>query len=197
MASRLTASPSQRRAVPQAWEITKQTTCFDLRGWRQYLAHTRSYTAMRFICEMTLLAWFLKTLVTLPISLTVLLIYGDPAVWQNPQQAAFAARPLANAMLALAIAPLFETMLGQWGPIATVGQWTSRPQPALAAATLFFAGLHLVSWDVTIVIATLPVGFVLAWSFLVWQRRSLLHALGMTAAIHAFHNAIALCLLFW
>jgi len=197
MASRFMASQSQQFAEPQAWEITKQTTALNWRAWRQYLVRTRSYTATRFVLEMTLLAWFLKTLTTLPISLTVLLVYGDPAVWQNPQQAVFAAHPLVTAMLALAIAPLFETLLGQWGPIATVQQWTSRPQPALVAATLFFAGLHLFSWDVTIVIATLPVGFVLAWSFLVWQRRSLFHALGMTAFIHAFHNTIALCLLFW
>jgi len=145
--------------------------------------------------EMTLLTWFLKILITLPISLTVLLIYGDPAVWQNPQQAAFAAQPIANLILVLTIAPMLETIMGQWGPIAVVQQWTSRPAPALAAATCFFAGLHLLSWDVMIVIATLPVGFVLAWSFFVWQRQSLWHALGVTAVIHALHNAIALCLL--
>ncbi len=144
-----------------------------------------------------LLAWFLKIVITLPISLTVLLVFGDPAVWQNPQQAAFAAHPLANAILALAVAPFLETLLGQWVPLTVIRQWTPHPQPALAAATLFFAGLHLFSWDVMIFVATIPVGFVLAWSFLVWQRQSFAHAIGVTAAIHAFHNAIALLLMVW
>ncbi len=146
---------------------------------------------------MTLLAWFLKIVITLPISLTVILIHGDPAVWQNPQQAAFAARPVANAILALAVAPFLETMMGQWAPITLVRQWTLRQTPALAVTTLFFAGLHLFSWNIMIVVATLPVGFVLAWSFLVWHRQSWIHAVAVTTAIHTLHNAMALLLMFW
>lgn len=146
---------------------------------------------------MILLAWFLKIVMTLPVSLMVLLIYGDPAVWQNPQQADFALRPVANAILALAVAPILETIIGQWAPIAAVRQWTQCQPLVLATATLFFAGLHLFSWDVTIFFATLPVGFVLAWSFLVWHRQSRTHAVGVTAVIHALHNAIALLLMAW
>jgi hypothetical protein len=152
---------------------------------------------MRFIFEMTLLAWFLKIVITLPISLTVLFVYGDPGVWQNPQQAAFAARPLTNMLLALAVAPLLETLMGQWAPIALIQQWTPRQSLALAAATLFFAGLHILAWNMMIVIATLPAGLVLAWSFLVWQRHSLVHAMGVTVAIHTLYNMIALVLMAW
>ncbi len=145
--------------------------------------------------EMVLLAWFLKIVVTLPISLTVLLVFGDPSVWQNPQQSAFAARPVVNTVLALGLAPILETLIGQWVPILMVRQLTSRDWPALVVTTFLFAGLHFVSWDAMIFVATIPVGFVLAWSFLVWQRRSLAYAIGVTAAIHACHNAIALLLM--
>jgi hypothetical protein len=55
----------------------------------------------------------------------------------------------------------------------------------------------MLAWDLMIVVATLPVGFVLAWSFLVWQRRSLRHAIGMTITIHTLHNIIALFLMAW
>lgn len=147
--------------------------------------------------EMTLLAWFLKIVLTLPISLTVLWLYGDPSVWENPQQAAFAAQPMASAILALGVAPILETLLGQWAPIFMMRQLTSREWPVLAVTTLLFASLHFVSWDAMIFVATIPVGFVLAWSFLVWQRRSLAHAIGVTTAIHACHNAIALLLMAW
>jgi hypothetical protein len=189
------SSQSHRFLALQTWDLTKQMIYFTLRCWYRYFSNTRSYPAMRFIFEMILLAWFLKIIITLPISLIVLFVYGDPSVWQNPQQAAFAARPVTNTFLALAVAPLLETMLGQWAPITLIKQWTSRQSLTLAAATLFFAGLHLFSWDLTIVVATTPIGFVLAWSFLVWQRQSLAHAIGVTAAIHVIHNAMALCLM--
>ena len=176
-------------------DFTKQMIYLMLRCWHRYFSDTRSYPAMRFIFEMILLVWFLKAIITLPISLMVVFIYSDPSVWQNPQQAAFAARPVANTLLALAVAPLLETMIGQWAPIAMIKQWTARQSTALAAATLCFAGLHWFSWDLTIFVATTPVGFVLAWSFLVWQRQSLTHAIGVTAAIHLLHNVMALCLM--
>jgi len=93
--------------------------------------------AIRFIFEMMVLAWFLKIVITLPISLMVLFVYGDPTVWQNPQQAAIAARPVANVLLALAVAPVLETVTGQWAPIALISQWTSRQSPALEAVAKF------------------------------------------------------------
>ncbi len=195
MEPQLLSAQSHRFATLPPWKHTKQTTF--LSRWRQYVAGTRSYTATRFIFEMILLAWFLKIVVTLPVSLTVLLFYGDPSVWQNPQQAAFAARPVANAILALGVAPLLETIIGQWAPIFMIRQLTPREWPALAVTTLLFAGLHFMSWGAMIFVATIPVGFVLAWSFLVWQRRSLAHAISVTTAIHACHNAIALFLMAW
>lgn len=191
-------SQSHRFSARQSWTLTKPTTALHIYScWQHYFSNTCSYTAMRFIFEMTLLAWFLKIVVTLPISLTVLFVYGDPGVWQNPQQVAFAARPITNILLALAVAPLLETMMGQWAPIALIQQWTPRQSLAVAAATLFFAGLHILAWNMMIVVATLPVGLVLAWSFLVWQRQSLVHAMGVTVAIHALHNMIALVLMVW
>ncbi len=195
MDSQFLSAQNHRFAPLRPWKRTKITTY--LYRWRQYLAGTRSHTATRFIFEMILLAWFLKILVTLPISLTVLLLYGDPAVWQNPQQAAFTVQPVASTILALGIAPILETLIGQWAPILIIRQLTMREWPALAVATLLFAGLHFVSWDAMIFIATIPVGFVFAWSFLVWQRRSVAHGIGITAAIHACHNAIALLLMAW
>jgi hypothetical protein len=195
MRPQFTSVQGHQVSASQSDEVIKKTHHFD--RWHQYFSKTRSYTAARFIFEMLLLTWFLKVVITLPISLTVLLVYGDPAVWQNPQQAAFAARPVANTLLALAVAPVVETMMGQWLPIVLARQFTSRPQPILVATTLFFAGLHLLSWDLMVAVAAIPVGFVLAWSFLVWSRQSLAHAMSVTAAIHAFHNAIALCLMAW
>lgn len=150
--------PSQghRLVTPQSWEITKKTTYFKLPFWPRYLIKTRTYTATRFIFEMILLAWLLKLVVTLPISLIVLYIYGDAAVWQNPQLAAFAAHPVANIILALVVAPILETVIGQWLPLMMVRQWTPRPQLALAVSTIFFASLHIISWNVMICVATLP-----------------------------------------
>lgn len=191
----LTSAPRRRFVAFQRCQLTKRMAYLHARYWCHYLAKTRSYSMVRFIVEMTLLAWFLKIVMTLPISLTVLFIYGDPEVWQNPQQVAFAARPVTTAIFALAIAPILETVMGQWAPIAVVKQWTAQKSPALAVATLVFAGLHVFSWDVMIVIATMPIGFVLAWSFIVWHHQSWVYGVGVTAAIHAVHNLIALLLL--
>ncbi len=197
MDPQLTSSQNYPFSALKLWEITKPTTHIELPSRPRYLSKTCSYTATRFTLEMILLAWFLKLVVTLPISLMLLFAYGDFAVWQNPQLSAFAARPVANAILALAVAPILETVIGQWLPLFLVRQWTSRPYLALTASTFFFAGLHFISWNVMIFVATLPVGFVLAWSFFVWQRQSIAHALGITMGIHALHNAIALCFMIW
>ena len=197
MAPPLLSSQSHRFSDPQSWVITKQTTSTKCPSWFRYLSKTRWYTVVRFIVEMVLLAWFLKLAVILPIRLIVLFAYSDSAVWQNPQQAVFATRPLANAILVLAIAPILETIVGQWFPLTIARQWTRHPQPALAISTLFFAGLHFISWDVLIVIATMPVGFVLAWSFFICQQRSIAYAISVTAAIHTLHNAIALFFMLW
>lgn len=197
MDPQLMSSQNYPFSTLKLWKITKPTTDVELPVWPRYLSKTCSYTATRFTLEMILLAWFLKLVVTLPISLMILFAYGDSAVWQNPQLSAFAARPVANAILALAVAPILETVIGQWLPLFMVRQWTPRPHLALAASAFFFAGLHFISWNVMIFVATLPVGFVLAWSFFVWQRQSIVHAFGITIAIHALHNAVALCFMIW
>ncbi len=192
MERQLISSQDYRFSAPQSWETTKQTTDLKFSFWRRYLSKTSSYTTTRFIVEMVLLAWVLKLVIILPISLIVVYVYSDSVIWQNPQQAVFAARPVANAILALAISPIFETVVGQWFPLTIVRQWMPCPQTALTIATLFFAVLHFISWNIMIVMAMMPVGFIFAWSFFVWQQRSTAYAIGVTVAIHALHNAIAL-----
>jgi len=94
---------------------------------------------------------------------------------------------------ALVIAPLLETIIGQWVPILIASLFT-RSVPALVLVSAFLFSLEHVHVGVSGILTALPPGIFLSWCFLLGRRRSRWRAYWTTSAAHAVHNACALLL---
>lgn len=150
----------------------------------RYLERTRGYGFARFVLEMSALALLLR----LPaVAVSVRLGIADDATTALDLLELYS--PAALIALALIGAPVIETMLLQWFPIAGLRRvGASAAVAALVSATLF-ALLHFQSgWAAVIV--HIPTGLVLAWSYLAWRHRTLGGALLATAAVHFLLNLL-------
>lgn len=88
----------------------------------------------------------------------------------------------------LIIAPTWETMVGQWLPIALVRKVTSKKWVAILLSSLFFAVIH----EDILKITGFAVGLILSYTFVTRLAKDKFEAFAMTASIHFFHNLIAL-----
>ena len=91
----------------------------------------------------------------------------------------------------IVLVPLLETALSQWLPIRLAGLLTKRPIILIWVSTGVFAAQHLHAGIEGLAVG-LCAGFVLAFSFLHWRRKSTGRAYWVTSAIHAVHNAVSL-----
>ncbi len=151
-----------------------------------YLDRTRTYGAGRFVLEMSALALLLRIpAVVLAVQLGV------------TEDATTAVQLLSElgvgwlAFLALAFAPVVETLVFQWWPIAVVRRLGGGAAFAAVASATLFALLHYQS-GAAAVLVHVPTGLVLAWCFLAWRHRGLSRALLMTMAVHFTLNLLAL-----
>lgn len=94
-------------------------------------------------------------------------------------------------LYAILIAPIIETAIGQWLPIWIASFFTTRTSILLFVSTIVFVGFHVYPLRI---LTVLPIGIILAWSFVVNRRKSTRRAFGVTIAIHALHNSIAILL---
>lgn len=151
----------------------------------RYLDRTRDYGFGRFVAEMTLLALVLRI----------------PAVWLAVQlgvaEDATTALDLLEEYpvallvgLALVGAPVLETVLFQWFPIALVRRVGGSAAAAAVASAVLFAALHFQS-GLAAVLVHVPTGLVLAWSYLAFRHAGLGRALAAPAAVHFLLNLLA------
>jgi len=150
----------------------------------RYLERTRGYGYARFVLEMSGLALLLR----LPaVAVSVRLGIADDATTALDLLELYS--PAALIALALIGAPIIETVLFQWFPIAVARRIGASAAVAALASAVLFALLHFQSgWAAVIV--HVPTGLVLAWSYLVWRHRTLGGALLATAAVHFLLNLL-------
>lgn len=95
------------------------------------------------------------------------------------------------ALMALGFAPLVETVLLQWLPIAAVRRLGGSASLAWISSAALFAALHYQSgWAAVLV--HVPTGLVLSWCYLAWRHRGLGRAILAPALVHFVLNALAL-----
>lgn len=155
-----------------------------------YLTLSKRYSPVRFIIELVFIAVLGKLLIGFTI---ILLLYsaGDFTLQElpSPGYATWQGSTFLIVWLCI-LAPLAETLLLQWIPISLLQKISSRPGFIVAADALLFAVVHL-SYGLLHTIAVLPAGLVLAWSFFLYQRKSITSAFWITAAIHSLYNLTA------
>ena len=94
---------------------------------------------------------------------------------------------------ALIIAPVWETIVGQWVPIYISKILFKANWIAILLSSLFFAVLH----DTGAILTGFSVGVILAWSFLQKREKDRFEAFAITSAIHFCHNGLALIIAYF
>jgi hypothetical protein len=163
----------------------------------RYLHQTEKYSTFRFIFEVALVGLMLSFLCGV-VSMVILALIGALIP---------AAKPLIDILtyvrdfddlssnelftLSVLFAPLVETFIGQALPLWIISRFTKKLRLLLIISALFFAALH--KYPVA-VIAIFPTAITLSWSWIVYRKRSFLHAYLVTSAIHALHNLVVYAL---
>jgi hypothetical protein len=103
--------------------------------------------------------------------------------------------PLFLFITAVLIAPVAETLVGQWLPILALSLFTKSKVAINLGSTLFFSYLHLDEGLIN-ALSMLPVGIILAGTFVRFQKTGpwylrYLHSFLATTVLHALHNGIA------
>jgi membrane protease YdiL (CAAX protease family) len=141
---------------------------------RRFLDRTKTYSDLRLVVVLTLAAFPLKILMAVPL---VLLGVDTPDQKLDVS---------IGTLIAIAlVAPLGETLLGQWLPIKIASYFTLRPAVLVIVSALLFASAH---GSLSLAMAVFPVGLGLAWVFVIKRSESFKKAFWLTAASHALHN---------
>ena len=90
-------------------------------------------------------------------------------------------------LMAVALAPIVETLTFQWLPIAASSRLTTRTPVILGISTTLFATAHYDAGILSMLVAA-PAGFVLAWAFMAQRDKGIWTALWTTALVHMWVN---------
>ena len=155
---------------------------------RWYLGRAGSYSSRRFIIEMAVLSFVLKIAFTLPFALLISDL-GE----SNTDRMLDELPPEAIAIVALGLAPVFETLIFQWFLPWICSLFTSRWVWRIGLPSAVFAVAHIPSAGVHALSVLLP-GIVFTLGFAAKRQSSRWTALWTTSVVHALHNAIAFSL---
>lgn len=102
---------------------------------------------------------------------------------------------LENLILAVIIAPIFETYIGQVIPIKLIKKYVNwnKTISAIIVSTLLFSLLHI-QYSFWYFLLTIPIAFILAVTYISFQGKKP-SGYWMTAFVHAAKNLLAVILL--
>jgi hypothetical protein len=152
-----------------------------------YFERTLGYSAPRLIVEMAL--------VPFPLKFGLGLIYAALGLGVPTSTTEALARSGVPALIfgGLVLAPLLETLIGQWFGIWLVSRFTTAVPTVVGVSALLFALQHL-HVGLAGALTAFPPGIFLSWCFLVGRRQSRWRAYWTTAATHGLHNACAIAI---
>lgn len=167
---------------------------YNLQFIKNYFGKTTLYSIPRYILELTLVIYILKLLtvfVWLPIEGILYLILGYiPELGQNAPDDIEIYDPFILFTF-VGIAPFFETFTGQWIPIWIASFYTRKIIAKILFSSIIFAAFHVQPF---LIVNIFPAGVILAWTFVIFRRKSKRLAFFVTSAVHMLHNAVALVL---
>lgn len=163
---------------------------------KKYFRRIETYSNVRFILEVTALAFVSRFLLTLPVAIILALIgfqLGDPNITMFDLKHDL----IPVSLYLIVIAPFMETLLFQLLPIKVLDLFFPRAYYLLkiAVVTLIFAYAHLNEGLINF-IGMLPIGFLFVWSFTVKQKQSVRLAVLSVFIIHALTNLLATLMYF-
>jgi hypothetical protein len=150
----------------------------------KYLENTKKYSLLRYLIELTALSYLLKLIFGLIYNLFVYSTTGKTIedMIEKPELTAL------FLFGALIIAPLIETLIGQVLPTLISSFFIKNFYLQALISAIFFAILH----PFTHYGAIFPVGYILAWTYIIKKQKSFFYGYWITTIMHFVHNAIAL-----
>lgn len=154
-----------------------------------YFKSITQYSTLRFILEVTALAFVSRFVIVIPAALILSALGVDLG---NPNIVAFNFNKdfIPLLLYICVIAPFIETLIFQWIPL-TIFKWLHfNINIAIIITTLIFAYAHLYEGLINFV-GMIPIGFLLVWAFSVRRNKSTWNAIFTTFAIHGLTNLTA------
>jgi len=156
---------------------------------RQKIGRFYSYWSAMHPIPFTFTALLLSYLFSIPAYITIDFLdisdkaYGGPDFTNKHQ--------IEILILAVILAPVLETLVGQRLPISLCQKFipSHKQSIGILSSTILFALMHL-SYSIWYFLAILPMGWILALTYTIFQRRKE-SAFWMTAILHAFKNLLA------
>ena len=158
---------------------------------KDYFEKVAHYPTLRFILELTLLAFVLKFAFIFLFGIIFFLLGLSTETSLEFEESILENTPLAIVSI-LTLFAAFETLIGQWFVIWLTSKLTANTNIQIFSSALVFSALHIEPFLIVIVF---PIGIVLAWTFVLKRKKSLWEAFWVTTAIHVLHNLAATGLL--
>jgi hypothetical protein len=168
-----------------------------------YWHRLEGYTPKRFLGEMLLIMFVLKILISIPLGIFVsweknpqgtstqsVMMDGEVTLVARHTESSKQVNPPEQVFSAIIIAPLLETLFGQWLPIVVIGFFTQKLRLLIGGSALFFTLLHIPVVGI-LAAGVFPPALAFSFSWLIQRTHSRWRAYWMTAALHAAHNVIA------
>lgn len=154
-----------------------------------YFRRISQYSTLRFILEVTALAFLSRFIIVLPVVI-VLSIFNVNLGTPNIEVLNIEAQFWHTVFVAVIIAPFIETIIFQWFPLQIFKLFRIPGFIAIIITTYIFAYAHLNDGLINF-IGMLPIGLLFVWAFYVRKKRSLINAFFSVFAIHSFTNLLA------
>ena len=147
---------------------------------RRHLQWLEGLHIVPFTLLMAVYAFAGRLVLTLPLLIAILITGEDVFVIPDREY------PVAAVLI---LAPLVETIIGQWLPITVTSRLTQKSSVQILVSTALFSALHI---DPMSVMAAIPPAIVLACAFVIQRRRGIWPALFATAMVHFWINLAAM-----
>jgi hypothetical protein len=154
---------------------------------KNYFEKTKTYTLTRFIIESSIISFIGKLLVGLLIAGIIVSNKIDINTLPKPNFQEKSNTFFFFIWLCITT-PIIETVISQWLPIILLQKITSNITLIISIDALLFTFAHWWNYGFIKMFTILPVGIILAWSFILNNKKSFLKALYATATIHAILN---------
>jgi membrane protease YdiL (CAAX protease family) len=157
---------------------------------KNYFEHTKGYSTIRFILEMSVVAFILKVFFVM-ITVPVFSMLGLNTEMNLELEKSFLDDPLLLAVVLIMIFAAFETITSQMFILWLGKKITKDTSFRILLSSIIFALLHV---EPLLMAAVFPIGIILAWAYLLYREKGVWSALWVTTAIHVVHNLFALWL---
>jgi hypothetical protein len=157
-----------------------------------YFKRVNKYPHWRFILELTVLCFILKV-ISAGILGDLLIHFGFKFYSADLDfNKSLLKTSILWSILSIPFFAALETLWGQWFLLWVSSKFTQSSAVQIIFSTVLFSLAHV---DIFQIVAVYPIGAVLAWVFLQKRKNSKWEAFWVTTTIHAFHNYLAMFLL--